>query len=79
MIAIFAHSIFVSNYMGADTDVYNAFIDVILHQWLGIPEYLYKRSISMHLKVKVIGTPSLCQDFSQNMILRQSMVLFQYL
>ena len=30
--------------MGADTDVYNACIDVILHQWLSIPEYLYKKS-----------------------------------
>ena len=50
--------------MGADTHVYNARIDVILHQCLTIPEYLYKRSISMHLKVKVIETTSSCQDFS---------------
>ena len=50
--------------MGADTDVYNACIDVILHQWLSIPEYLYKRSLSMHIKVKVIETTSSCKDFS---------------
>ena len=37
--------------MGADTDVDNACIDIILHQWHSIPEYLYKRSISMHIKV----------------------------
>ena len=50
--------------MGADTDVYNACIDIILHQWLSIPEYLCNRSISMHIKVKVIETTSSCQDFS---------------
>ena len=50
--------------MGADTDVYNARIDVILHQWLSVPEYLYKKSISMHIKIKVIETTSSCQDFS---------------
>ena len=50
--------------MGADTDVYNACIDVILHQWLSIQEYLYKRSIAMHIKVKVIETTSSCQNFS---------------
>ena len=42
--------------MGADTNVYNAYIDVILHQWLCIPEYLYKRSIYMHIKVKFFLT-----------------------
>ena len=50
--------------MGADTDVDNACIDVILHQWLSIPEYLYKMSISMHIKVNVIETTSYFQDFS---------------
>ena len=50
--------------MGADTDVYNACIDVILHQWLSIPEYLYKISIFTHIKIKVIETNSSCQDFS---------------
>ena len=48
--------------MGVDTDVYNACIDVIRHQWLSIP--VYKRSISMHIKVKVIETTSSYQDFS---------------
>ena len=47
--------------MGADTDVYNACIDIILHQ---IPEYLYKRSKYMHIKVKVIETTSFCQVIS---------------
>ena len=28
--------------------------DIILHQWLGIPEYLHKMSKSMHIKVIVI-------------------------
>ena len=41
--------------MGADIDVYNACFDDILHQWLSLPEYLYKKSISMHIKVKVIS------------------------
>ena len=50
--------------MGADIDVYNACIDIILNQWLSIPEYLYKRSKSMHIKVKVIETTSFCQDVS---------------
>ena len=50
--------------MGADTDVYNASINIIPHQWLIIPEYLYKRSKSMHIKVKVIETTSFCQDIS---------------
>ena len=50
--------------MGADTDVDNACIEVILHQWLIIPEYLYKMSISMHIKGNVIETTSCCQDFS---------------
>ena len=36
--------------MGADTDVYN----VILHQWLSIPQYLYKRSISMHITYDIM-------------------------
>ena len=48
--------------MDADTDVDNACIDVLLHQWLSIPEYLYKMSIS--IKVNVIETTSYCQDFS---------------
>ena len=50
--------------MGADTDVYNTCIDIILHQWFSIPEYLYKRSKSMHIEIKVIETTSFCQDIS---------------
>ena len=50
--------------MGADIDVDNACIGVILHQWLSIPEYLYEMSISMHIKVNVVETTSYCQDFS---------------
>ena len=50
--------------MGADTDVYYAYIDIILHQWLSIPEYLDKRSKSMHIKVKVIETTAFSQDIS---------------
>ena len=30
--------------------------DIILHQWLSIPEYLHKMSKSMHIKVLVIET-----------------------
>ena len=30
--------------------------DIILHQWLSIPEYLHKMSKSMHIKVIVIET-----------------------
>ena len=50
--------------MAADTDVYNACVDVILHQGLSIPECLYKMSISVHIKVIVIEKTSSCQDFS---------------
>ena len=50
--------------MGAETDVYNVCIEVIPHQWLSIPEYLYIMSIHMHIKVKVIETTSSRQDFS---------------
>ena len=50
--------------MGANTDVYIACIDIILHPWLSIPEYLYKVSKSMYIKVKVIETTSFCQDIS---------------
>ena len=57
--------------MGADTDVYNACVDIIPHQWLSVPDYLYKRSKSMHIKVKVIETTSSCQDLGQSMILFQ--------
>ena len=32
--------------------------DIILHQWLSIPEYLHKMSKSMHIKVIVIETTS---------------------
>ena len=32
--------------------------DIILHQWLSIPEYLNKMSRSMHIKVIVIETTS---------------------
>ena len=48
--------------MGADSDVYNACIDVILPQWINIPVYTW--SISIHIKVKVIDATSSCQDFS---------------
>ena len=34
--------------------------DIILHRWLGIPEYLHKMSKSMHMKVTVIETTSSC-------------------
>ena len=50
--------------MDADTDVNNACIDIILHQNLSIQEYLYKRSKSMHIKVKVIETTTFYQDVS---------------
>ena len=40
-------------------------IDIILHQWLSIPEYLHKMSRSMHIKVLVIETTSSCLDFAQ--------------
>ena len=29
--------------------------DIILHQWLSIPEYLHKMSKSMHIKSKKIS------------------------
>ena len=32
--------------------------DIILYQWLSIPEYLAKRSTFMHIKVIVIETTS---------------------
>ena len=32
--------------------------DIILHQWLSIPEYLHKMSRSTHIKVIVIETTS---------------------
>ena len=32
--------------------------DIILHQWLSIPEYLHKISKVMHIKVIVIDTTS---------------------
>ena len=32
--------------------------DIILHQWLSIPEDLHKMSKSMHIKVIVIDTTS---------------------
>ena len=35
-------------------------IDIILHQWLSIPEYLHKMSKSVHIKVIVIETTSSC-------------------
>ena len=34
--------------------------DIILHQWLSIPEYLHKMSKSIHIKVIVIETTSSC-------------------
>ena len=39
--------------------------DIILHQWLSIPEYLHKMSKSMHIKVIVIETILSCYDFAQ--------------
>ena len=38
--------------------------DIILYQWLRCPEYLHKRSISMHIKVIGIKTTSSCLDFA---------------
>ena len=38
--------------------------DIILYQWLSIPEYLHKTSKSMNLKVKVIETTSSCKNFA---------------
>ena len=49
--------------MRADTDSIMHVTDSILHQWLSIPEYLHKRSKSMHMKLIVIETSS-CQDLS---------------
>ena len=34
--------------------------DIIMHQWLSIPEDLHKKSKSMHIKVIVIETTSSC-------------------
>ena len=34
--------------------------DIILHQWLSIPEYLHKMSRSVHIKVIVIEKTSSC-------------------
>ena len=34
--------------------------DIILHQWLSIPEYLHKMSKSVYIKVIVIETTSSC-------------------
>ena len=34
--------------------------DIILHQWLNIPEYLHKMSKSMHIKVIITETTSSC-------------------
>ena len=32
--------------------------DILLHQWLRVPEYLHKMSKSMHIKVIVIEKTS---------------------
>ena len=40
------------------TGVYNDVTDIILHQWLSIPEYLHKMSKSMHIKATVIEITS---------------------
>ena len=60
-IAIFASLIFIYNCMHLwlliQVSIMN-FTDIILHQWLSIPEYLYKMSKSMHIKVIVIDTTS---------------------
>ena len=37
--------------------------DIILYQWLSFPEYLHKRSKSMHIKDIDIETTS-CLDFA---------------
>ena len=50
--------------MGADTNSIIHVTDIIMHQFLSIPEYLYKRSKFMHMKVIVIETASYYQDFS---------------
>ena len=38
--------------------------DIILYQWLSIPEHLHKMSKSMYIKVKVIETTASCKDFA---------------
>ena len=38
--------------------------DILLYQWLSFPEYLHKRSKSMHIKVIGIDTTSSCYDFA---------------
>ena len=50
--------------MGADTDSVMHVTDIIVHQWLSIPEYLHKRTKYMNMKVIVIEKTSSCQDIS---------------
>ena len=60
-IAIFAYLIFICNCMHywllIQVSIMNV-TDIILHQWLSIPEYLHKMSKSMHIKILVIETTS---------------------
>ena len=60
-ITIFAYLIFIRNCMHKwlliQVSIMNV-TDIILHQWLNIPEYLDKMSKSMHRKVLVIETTS---------------------
>ena len=46
--------------------------DIILHQWLSIPEYLHKMSKSMHIKVIVIDTTFLLRFRTENRIVKYS-------
>ena len=60
-IAIFAYLIFICNCMHKWLLIQVSIMtvtDIILHQWLSIPEYLHKKSKSMHIKVIVIETTS---------------------
>ena len=50
-----------------DADSLMHFIDIILYQWLNVPEYLHKRSKYMNMKVIVIETTSSFQRFSHEM------------
>ena len=60
-IAIFAYLIFIYHCMHQWLLIQVSIMDVtdiILHQWLSIPENLYKMSESVHIKVKVIEITS---------------------
>ena len=51
---------------GAGADVYKPVTD-ILHQWLSIPEYLYKMFKLVHLQVIVIELNAFCKDLSHQL------------